>query len=126
MNSKTTPVPAPATEAPAAQATAKTVSLTIDFGDSPAKEFAGIPWTEGMTVLDAMVEARRLGLLKFEEHGTGQTAFVESINGRKNAGAAATDRNWLFSVNGQQGDEGAGVVRIQSGDRVLWKFATGR
>jgi hypothetical protein len=100
------------------------VRLTIDYGDGVEKHFSKIPWREGMTVLDALTEARKHPRgIRFESRGKGETAFVSQIDDLKNEGQG---RNWLFQVNDKAGTTSCGIHRVARDDRILWKFDTYR
>ena len=80
------------------------VSLEVDYGNGARRSWAALPWTQGMSVLDALVAAAafRPGLT-YELRGTDQAALVTSIDGLLNLGDGG--RNWLYSVDGERGDE---------------------
>ena len=60
--------------------------------------------------------------LKFEYKGSGETAFLKSIDGVENEGGGAEKKNWQFWVNGKRADRGFGVFELQLSDKVVWKF----
>lgn len=101
----------------------RTVALEIDFGDGTKKQFDALAWREGMTAIDLLAAARDGGGPPFTQRGEGATAFVEAIDGKQNSGAAKTDRNWVYRVNGRLVPTSAGTVKIQPGDHVLWQYA---
>jgi hypothetical protein len=109
----------PANGAPSAESISQTVALSLDFGDGQERRYEPIAWREGMTVRDLTRETRREGL-KLEVRGTGAAAFLESLDGVANEGAAG--RNWTYSVNGKPGDRSFAIYEMQPGDHVLWKF----
>lgn len=55
-------------------------------------------------------------------NGTGENAFVTSLNGRE----ANTKKRefWEFLVNGKQAEVGAGTYKIQNGDIIIWQIST--
>ncbi|MEO0531739.1 MAG: DUF4430 domain-containing protein, partial [Planctomycetota bacterium] len=79
------------------------------------------------TVYDAVQAAGREGGPSWASRwrGEGEMALLESLGGVESAGAAGGPEglNWQFEVNGDYATRGAGVVRLESGDRVLWKLA---
>ena len=79
-------------------------------------------WSEGMTVIDVLQQAMDRQRLEIEHRGSGQTAFVERINGVENV---AGGRNWLFRVNGQRSSQGAGSVTVRPNDVILWEYVAG-
>ncbi len=95
------------------------VSLTIEFAGGRQPFVAEAAWFRGMTVRDALQQVRRVEL---EEQGTGQAAFLTSINGVGNEGASG--RNWLYSVNGKSADRSYAAYIVEPGDRILWTFVT--
>jgi hypothetical protein len=104
---------------PASAAAGQTVSLTIDFGDGRRTDYEPIAWREGQTVQDVTRESQRSDL-KLKTLGTGQSAFLASLDGIENEGA--NGRNWIYSVNDKSGDRSFGVYELQPGDHVLWTF----
>lgn len=105
----------------AADESAKTVSLVVDYGDGVEKHFTALAWREGMTVLDAMQAAEKHARgIKFELRGLGETAFLTKIDDIKNEGGGG--RGWMFRVNGKLADRSLGVFPLKAGDAVLWKF----
>lgn len=103
---------------------ALTVRVVIDYSDGVQKHFTAIPWREGMTVRDALLAAQehRRGV-KFQERGSGATAFLTQLDDLKNEGSG---RNWIYRVNGQIADRSFAVYRLEAGDTVLWKFEKSR
>ena len=99
---------------------AKTVRLAIDYGDGVEKHFTSIGWKDKMTVLDAMLAARRHPRgIRFEFKGQGPTGFLTSIDGLENEGRG---RNWTYRVNGKLADESFAVRVLKPRDVVLWRF----
>jgi len=98
----------------------ETVRLVIDYNDGVEKHFNAIAWKSGMTVMDAMLAAKkhRRGI-SFEHRGKGATALLTKIDDVENEGRG---RNWLYRVNGEPGDRSMGIFELQAGDTVLWKF----
>ena len=98
------------------------VSVSINFGDGAQYEYSQLPWSDKMTVLDALAAAakHRRGV-PYKVRGTGTIAFVMEIAEQPNEGADA--RNWIFRVNGKLGKVGAGTQKLAAGDQVEWRFA---
>ena len=113
---------APAQQEPKPDAAA--VKLVIDFGDGLSWHFDKIPHKPGMTILDAMnaTAARPARPLKFEHKGSGESAFLISIDGSANEGGGRAKRNWFYRVNGQLGSTSFGLKTLEPGDTVLWHF----
>lgn len=96
------------------------VSLTIDYGDGFQKRYTRLPWREKMTVLDAMLAARKhRRSLKFVYRGRGSSAFLTQIDDLKNEGRG---RNWIYRVNKKLADRSMGVKALRAGDQISWKF----
>jgi hypothetical protein len=114
----------PGTSPPAAKQQAdgqqqQSVRLLIDWGTEEKQREADIPWKDGMTALDALLSLDSPDLA-VRHRGRGMTAFVEAIGGVENTGSG---KNWLFFVNDQMSEKGAGVVELKAGDTVLWKYS---
>src|SRR5262245_27073490 len=111
---------APAPSRTVANEPAKTVKATVDYGDGVQKVFQSLEWKEGLTVLGALEEAAKHPRgIKFEHRGSGETAFVTSIDELKNEGAG---RNWTYQVNGKRADKSCGVWVLRAGDEVVWLY----
>lgn len=96
---------------------AEKVELTIDFGRGRQKKLEAIAWRGGMTVANAMNAAPGVSIT---QKGSGQSAFVTSIDGVENQGAGGD--NWIYRVNGIIADRSFAVYDLKPGDRVLWTF----
>jgi len=97
---------------------AKTVLLTINFGDGRPLLNESSDWHEGMTVADLLNAERSIS---FATQGTGAAAFLTQLNGIANEGAGG--RNWVYSVNGTRADRSFAVYELRPNDHVLWTFA---
>jgi hypothetical protein len=107
------------TAPPAAGAPA--VALAIDFGNGATREFSALPWKPGMTVGDLLREAGRVHPgLEFAVRGTGDMAFLTSLDGVANE--ASNGRFWIYEINGRIAERGIGAQALEAGDRVLWAF----
>jgi hypothetical protein len=115
----TTPALAEAQEASPAEAK-QVVSLVIDYGDGAEKHFTALPWRKGMTVLDALDEARKHPRgIRYEHRGTGATVFVTQIDDLTNEGAG---RNWTYRVNDKPATRSCGIFELLANDAILWRF----
>jgi hypothetical protein len=104
-----------------ADAETQTVALEIDFGNGAVREFAALPWREGMTVADLMAEAAAFSPeIRYTQQGEGAMALLTSLDGVANGTPA--DRFWLYEVNGQPGTVSFAVHKLSAGDGVLWAF----
>lgn len=101
--------------------------LTIDYGDGVEKSFTQLPWREGTTVLDLLTAAAKHPRgVKFQQRGSGSTAFIREIDGLANQGAGRDSRNWLFTVNSKMSEVGCGACPVGRTDHVRWRFAAAR
>lgn len=98
------------------------VRLIVDFGDGAQRVYTALPWTKGMTVLDAMDKARTHPHgITFEHTGRGETAFLTRIEDLRNEGGGK--RNWHYWVNTDLADRSFGAYALEPADVVTWKFA---
>lgn len=96
----------------------------VTIGASASGEFAleeTIRIMTGDTAFDAMRRLRDDGRIEFDASGSGETAFVRSINGVANEGAGG--RNWTYDLNGACATVGVGAQLVEDGDRVAWRLA---
>lgn len=97
-----------------------TVKLVIDYGDGAELHFPALAWREGITAFDVLTLSQKHPHgVKFRHRGTGAHAKVEQIGDLTNQGDG---KNWIFSVNGKQGEVSSGIHTLKRGDTVLWKF----
>lgn len=120
------PFASPAAQAaqPATAAQQQTIKIVVDFSDGVEWHFTAIPWAEGMTVMEAL-EAAPKGPrgLSYKSKGSGETAFVTEIAEVASEGGTGRKRNWIYKVNGELAQRGAGVVAIKPGDTVKWTYS---
>jgi len=96
------------------------VRLVVDYGDGVQVHFTALPWSNGMTVVDALAASQKHPRgIKFVQRGRGTSAMITEIGGQKNEGDG---KNWLYSVNGKSADVGAGGYELKAGDVILWEF----
>lgn len=112
--SKTEGPIAPVAEKPVEQV----VRVKIQRGDGAEVLEGTVPWTEGLTVFDALSGVSPP--IAVESTGQGEALFVKSIAGQANLGSAGD--NWIYRVNGQLGDCSSGIYELEAGDEVLWSF----
>jgi hypothetical protein len=97
------------TPSPPPDPAAKSVTLTIDFGNGATRSIAALPWRDGMTVGDVMRAARQFSPgVDYEVRGTG-----------------AGGRCWLYKVDDRPGEVSFEVQPVAAGERVLWEFSRG-
>lgn len=113
--------PKPAAETKAK--TTKTVALTIEFPGEVELHYKAIPFTEGMTVFDALTAASKHARpLRFKHSGSGEFAFLTEIDGQKNEGVSG--KNWTYKVDGERAKVGMGSMKLKEGSHVLWIFGS--
>jgi hypothetical protein len=99
------------------------VQLVIDYGDGVETHFTGLPWRDGMTVLDAMTAASKHSHgITFKQRGSGGGALITQIGDVANEGGGRENKNWLFYVNDKQATASAGKTELGAGDVALWRF----
>jgi|GEM_PF-3289737 len=69
------------------------------------------------TVLDLLLQARQKYGLEFSYRGEGPSAFIESI-----AGISNSERYWLYYINGEFAQRGAGSQKVKEGDLIEWRY----
>ena len=103
-----------------ADESAKTVQLSIDYGDGAVKSFTAISWKEKLTVLGALeAAAKHPRGVQFKHRGSGSSAFVTAIDDLANEGRG---KNWTYQVNGKRADKSCGVWELKPGDAVVWRY----
>lgn len=103
---------------------AKTVQLTIDYGDGSQKTFTAIEWKEKQTVFDVLQAAEKHPRgIKLKHRGSGAALFVSAIDEVANQSGGNA---WLYEVNGTPGDRSCAIYDVQPGDKLLWKFGKNR
>jgi hypothetical protein len=123
--------PAPAARAPAipvekpADAPEQTLVATPSATPTPdvTVAVAGTSYAvyapPGSTVLDAMnILASTTPFTFTSKNFPGMGAFVESIDGKENAGGSY----WFLYVNGKSAGTGASETRLKAGDTVEWRY----
>jgi hypothetical protein len=94
--------------------TVQKVSAILKIGDVEAKAF-DVSNFIGKTALEATEST-----VEVVTNGTGENAFVTSIDGRE---ADAKKREfWEFLINGSQSQVGAGSYIVQNNDQIQWKI----
>ncbi len=79
-----------------------TVRLVVDYGDGVEMHYKAIAWRDGMTVLDVLAAAKKHARpLAYSQRGSGRGALITQIGGLANEGGGATDKNWMYTVNGK-------------------------
>jgi Domain of unknown function (DUF4430) len=102
-----------------------TVRLVVDYGDGASKTVANLPWTKGLTVLEAMKEAtNRPHGISFGYTGSGNSAMLTKIDDVANQGGGAGKKNWQYWVNGNDVDRSFATFELQPDDTIVWRFTT--
>ena len=97
-----------------------TVQLKVDFGEDKRAKTIDVVCSEDSTVLLTLERAQNMKKLKFEFTGSGETAFIKSIDGVENEGADG--KSWTYKVNGKLGDKSAGIFEVDPADEIEWTF----
>lgn len=92
------------------------VTLVIDTGEEMATYSAKV--SEATTVLALLTKIGEEKALEVETKVYSFGTLVEAIQGRKNT----ADKAWIYFVNGQTGEIGAGEKQLKAGDLVEWKY----
>ena len=104
----------------AAEKSAESIRLVIDYGDGVELHFKALGWRKGMTVLDALAAAAKHQRgVAFKQRGSGGSALVTKIGDLKN-GPQPT--KWMYAVHGPEAEIGAGAQSLKPNDVVLWRF----
>jgi len=106
---------------PEVSAPAQSVSLAIDFGNGARRDFAALPWSQGMTVGDALMMAQdfRPGVT-FAQQGEGEMALLTTLDGVAND--PAIGRFWMYDVDGKAGDVSFARQPLNPGQKVNWVY----
>lgn len=97
------------------------LSVTRDSSDQP-NIFYDYQYNslDTVTVLDLLVKASEEKGFDIDYSGSGETAFVKSIDGL--VGGQDGRGWWIYFVNNKLAQEGAGVVKLKNGDQVEWRL----
>jgi hypothetical protein len=77
-----------------------------------------VPFTEGMTALDALVAYAGSNV---SYSGSGSSAYVSAIYGLKEMAYGSTS-GWTYQVNGSSPSVGAGATVLHEGDKLVWTY----
>lgn len=102
----------------------KVFSVTLvvkEKGQPPLRELQG-DCPPQSTLLGWMEQLKQKGQLQFTHRGSGELAFVESLEG---IGGSAADRRgwWTYRINGEVIKQSCGAVLLKPQDRVEWTFS---
>ena len=111
----------------------RTVSLTIDYSNGSRKSFTAIPWTENLTILEALEAAATIAPGITVEYGSSRTGSVINLR-LDGATGEGTAGDWACWVNQRPGPESLGTKtsfgfkpesraanEVQAGDDILFK-----
>jgi hypothetical protein len=108
----------------AGQPTDESVTVKVDFSDGAQKQIA-VPWRAEMTVLDAIRAAEKHPRgIACKVRFSGESAFVDAIDGLSNQGGGAGAKNWVYRVNGDFAHDSCGIHKLKPADVVLWNFGS--
>lgn len=97
------------------------VDFAVRFdGLKPDIHLKSLEVSPGATVFDALETAANQCGFKVGSRGSGAMLFVYSINDIENEGALG--KNWLFHINGELANRGAGAFEPAPGDRIEWSL----
>lgn len=99
-----------------------TASITIEGLDGALVASGDCALSDGTTAYDAFLLLCEDKSIEFKAEGLGSSAYITSVGGLS-AGDEGTMSGWLFKVNGQMADVGAGSYALSDGDEVLFYFA---
>lgn len=97
-----------------------TVDLIVNFGGEHEAIEKAIPCSVGSTVFTTLERADLHGDLELDAAGSGETAFVNGINGVM--GDAKTGKYWFFYLNDQMAKQGCGAAEVDPGDKIEWRY----
>lgn len=90
-------------------------SLIIDFGEMQATYSAAVQEGEtALSLLQRLSDQKHKLTIKHYDFGD----LVEGIDGYENG----PERAWIYFVNGNSGDVGAGDKAIVPGDELKWSY----
>lgn len=75
----------------------------------------------GDTVLDVLKRVTREKKIQMEFRGMGMLAYVEGINNLYELDHGP-ESGWVYHLNGEESEKGAGLYKPQSGDRIEWLY----
>ena len=98
------------------------VELVVDYGDGVQKRFTRLPWSDEMTVLDALQAAQKHPRgIEVEIRGSGPMAMLTKVDDLEN-GQGDPAGYWTYTVNGKKAERGAGAYGLKPKDVVEWRF----
>jgi hypothetical protein len=96
-------------------------AVDITVNDGCESTLCTIPWSEGMTVIDATVQLRRQVGITVAYRGRGPSLFLLQLGNRLAQGPSGC--NWIYTINGRLCNRSAGVQLLQAEDELEWCYA---
>ncbi len=116
-----TPLIVKATEAEASQSDSVSISIRGDEEKGEIIASTTFEWINGDTVLDLLKQVTRSERIPLQVRGMGMFAYVEGIANLFEFDHGP-ESGWLFKVNGELAQKGAGSVKLAKGDTVEWFY----
>lgn len=91
-------------------------TTSIEGGEVTTKQVVA---DEGDTVIDVLEKSGIESVIEDSSYG----AYVFSIEGLAQGDHGAMS-GWLYSVNGQPGEEAADKYEVKKGDTITWNYST--
>ncbi|WIM40169.1 S-layer homology domain-containing protein [Paenibacillus sp. PK4536] len=101
--------------------TANTITMSVT-GDSTILPTTSITLQNRDTAFSVLL--RQLGSSRVSYRGSGGTAYVTAIDGLSEFDKGPLS-GWVYTVNGQQPNTGAGAYTLKAGDNLTWRYSDG-
>ena len=108
---------------PTAAAEKKMQTVTVSVMDGDGKVMLAdteIEYKSALSAFDALKTACE-GKLEIKSSGFGAFVYVQGIGKLFEFDKGAMS-GWLYLVNGAKADKSAGAFKLNSGDKVVWKY----
>ena len=109
-----TSTPPPPSSASPSSASTGTVTVEFQIGES-TRTIEVDDVVSGSTVESVM---RSITDVPLTIHGSGQTAFVDSIDGISTSGS----EGWTYKLNGEFANEGIGTTELTPPAKISWSY----
>jgi len=97
------------------------ISIYAEHEDRYILEETEFTFSDGDSVFDLLQKATREKKIHMESSGTGEDGYVEGIDNIYTFDAGEMS-GWLFYINGEEPQEGAGKIKLKDGDKTEWVF----
>ena len=96
--------------------------LSVDYGSNRTQEFRDVSLVLGASVYDLLKEVEKSSNLKLQvkDYGGEMGVLIEGLGDVVNDPKTGT--YWQLWVNGQYAKVGASAYKLNSGDKVEWKY----